>query len=36
MEVQDMKNNVKEDKTKTYVGVDSIPSIKKDPRYGTL
>ena len=33
---KDMKNNVKEDKTKTYVGVDSIPSIKKDPRYGSL
>ena len=33
---KNMKNNVKEVDTKTYVGVDSITAIKKDPRYGSL
>ena len=28
--------NLEEADTKTFVGVDSIASIKKDPRYGTL
>jgi hypothetical protein len=27
---------VKESKTKSYAGVDAIPSIEKDPRYGSL
>ena len=33
---KNMKNNVKEADTKTYVGTDAITAIKKDPRYGTL
>ena len=33
----DMKRkNIKEADTKTYAGVDSVTSMKKDPRYGTL
>jgi len=28
--------NLEEADTKTYVGVDSVTAIKKDPRYGTL
>ena len=36
MVLNNKKEELEEADTKTFVGVDSIASIKKDPRYGTL